>query len=269
MSVHWATERMGLLGLPLPGIEIKLQPAGEKYEVRVRGPAVTPGYYKRPDLTAKAFDAEGFYSLGDAAKFVDPDDPVKGLVFNGRIAEDFKLDTGTWVNAGRLRVQAIEAGHGLIQDALVAGLDRPYVGILAWPNLAACRALMGDPAASLEAAAQDVRVLTKIGEGLRAHNAANPGSSTQIRRALLLADPPSLDAGEITDKGYVNQAGKAAGGHRKALRGPARHRRRGSVVPVCAGFWDDEADGSGGEKRHPADRVALRAKPGAGRHGVR
>jgi feruloyl-CoA synthase len=206
MSVHWATERMGLLGLPLPGIEIKMAPIGEKYDVRVRGPAVTPGYYKRPDLTAKAFDDEGFYSLGDAARFVDPDDPVKGLVFNGRIAEDFKLDTGTWVNAGRLRVQAIDAGAGLIQDNLVAGLDRPYVGILAWPNLAACRALMKEPNAAPEAVCRDGRVLGRIAEGLKAHNSANPGSSTQIRRALLLAEPPSLDAGEITDKGYVNQA---------------------------------------------------------------
>lgn len=206
MSVHWATERMGLLGLPLPGIEVKLAPIGEKYDVRVRGPAVTPGYYKRPDLTAKAFDEEGFYSLGDAARFVDPDDLVKGLVFNGRIAEDFKLDTGTWVNAGRLRVQAIDAGAGLIQDNLVAGLDRPYVGILVWPNLAACRTLMNEPNASPDAVCRDGRVLGRIADGLRAHNAANPGSSTQIRRALLLPEPPSLDAGEITDKGYVNQA---------------------------------------------------------------
>jgi feruloyl-CoA synthase len=206
MSVHWATERMGLLGLPLPGIEIKLHPVGEKFDVRVRGPAVTPGYYKRPDLTAKAFDDEGFYSLGDAARFVDPDDPVKGLVFNGRIAEDFKLDTGTWVNAGRLRVQAIDAGQGLIQDNIVAGLDRAYVAILAWPNLGAARVLMGDPNASLDRACRDPRVLAKIAEGLRAHNAANPGSSTQIRRAILMPEPPSLDAGEITDKGYVNQA---------------------------------------------------------------
>lgn len=214
MSVHWATERMGLLGLPLPGIEIKMAPIGEKYDVRVRGPAVTPGYYKRPDLTAKAFDEEGFYSLGDAARFVDPDDPVKGLVFNGRIAEDFKLDTGTWVNAGRLRVQAIEAGQGLIQDNLVAGLDRSFVGVLAWPNLAACRAVMQDSKASAEAVCKDDRVLTRIAEGLRAHNAQNPGSSTQIRRAMLLVEPPSLDKGEITDKGYVNQA--TALGRRKS-----------------------------------------------------
>jgi feruloyl-CoA synthase len=206
MSVHWATERMGLLGLPLPGIEIKLVPHGAKFDVRVRGPAVTPGYYKRADLTAKAFDEEGFYSLGDAAKFVDPDDPVKGLVFDGRIAEDFKLDTGTWVNAGRLRVQAIEAGQGLIQDALVTGLDRPYAAILAWPNLAAARLAIQSPDADAGAICRDSRILARIAEGLRRHNAANPGSSTQIRRAILLSAPPSLDAGEITDKGYVNQA---------------------------------------------------------------
>ncbi len=205
MTVHWQTERMGLLGLPLPGIEIKLVPAGAKYEVRVRGPAVTPGYLKRPDLTAKAFDEEGFYSLGDAAKFVDPEDPVKGLAFDGRIAEDFKLDTGTWVNAGRLRVQTLEAGQGLIQDALIAGQDRGYVGALAWPNLAACRAVAGDTTLKSEDVVRDGRVLARIADGLRRHNAANPGSSTQIKRAALLAEPPSLDAGEITDKGYVNQ----------------------------------------------------------------
>jgi feruloyl-CoA synthase len=214
MSVHWATERMGLLGLPLPGIEIKLAPIGEKYDVRVRGPAVTPGYYKRPDLTAKAFDEEGFYSLGDAARFADPDDPVKGLVFNGRIAEDFKLDTGTWVNAGRLRVQALEASRGLLLDALVAGLDRPFVGLLAWPNLAACRAFLGEPDASAAAICRNRQVLDRLAEGLKQHNAVNPGSSTQIRRLRLLAEPPSLDAGEITDKGYVNQA--AALSRRKA-----------------------------------------------------
>ncbi len=205
MSVHWQTERMGLLGLPLPGIEIKLVPAGAKYEVRVRGPAVTPGYLKRPDLTAKAFDEEGFYSLGDAAKFVDSDDPVKGLVFDGRIAEDFKLDTGTWVNAGRLRVQALEAGQGLLTDALIAGLDRPFVGALAWPNLAACRALEGNAQLKPEEIVREGRVLARVAEGLRRHNAVNPGSSTQIKRAALLAELPSLDAGEMTDKGYVNQ----------------------------------------------------------------
>jgi feruloyl-CoA synthase len=205
MNVHWTTERMGLIGLPLPGVEIKLAPVGSKLEVRARGACITPGYLKRPDLTAKAFDEEGFYCLGDAAKFVDPDDPAKGFVFDGRVVEDFKLDTGTFVNAGRLRIQAIEAGGGLVQDALVAGLDKSFVAVLLWPNLAACRALTGVEMTAAEAAA-DPRILGALRDGLAAHNARNPGSSTQIRRALVLVEPPSLEAGEITDKGYVNQA---------------------------------------------------------------
>src|SRR5690606_13117698 len=122
------------IGLPLPGVEVRLVPVGAKLEVRAKGDCVTPGYHRRPDLTEKAFDADGFYQLGDAAKFVDPDDPSKGLVFDGRVVEDFKLDTGTFVNAGRLRIQAIEAGGGLIQDALIAGADRAYLAVLAWPN---------------------------------------------------------------------------------------------------------------------------------------
>ena len=205
MNVHWATERMGLIGLPLPGVEIKLAPVGGKMEVRARGACVTPGYHKRPDLTAKAFDEEGFYCLGDAAKFVDPADPVQGMVFDGRVVEDFKLDTGTFVNAGRLRIQAIEAGGGLIQDALVAGLDKSYVAVLVWPNMAGVSALTGEELTP-EDAVTHPKVLERIAVGLKAHNATNPGSSTQIRRALLMAEPPSLDAGEITDKGYVNQS---------------------------------------------------------------
>ena len=204
-NVHWATERMGLIGLPLPGIVLKLVPVGAKLDVRVKGDCVTPGYFGRPDLTAKAFDEEGFYQLGDAAKFVDPDDPSKGLVFDGRVVEDFKLDTGTFVNAGRLRIQAIEAADGLIQDALVAGIDRSYAAILAWPNVAACRAFVGEDLSVAEIVA-DQRILARIGKGLARHNADHPGSSTQIRRALLMTEPPSLDAGETTDKGYVNQS---------------------------------------------------------------
>ena len=115
--VHWVTERVGLIGLPLPGITLKLVPNGTKLEVRVKGPTVTPGYLNRPDLTQSAFDEEGFYSLGDAAKFVDENDPEKGLVFDGRVTEDFKLDSGTWVSVGTLRAQAdrrgVAAGSGL------------------------------------------------------------------------------------------------------------------------------------------------------------
>ena len=205
MNVHWATERMGLIGLPLPGVEIKLAPVGGKLEVRARGACITPGYYKRPDLTARAFDEEGFYSLGDAAKFVDPEDPTQGMVFDGRVVEDFKLDTGTFVNAGRLRIQAIEASGGLAQDALVAGADRAYVAVLAWPNLAAVAALVGE-GVSAEQAVRHPAVLERVRQGLEAHNAANPGSSTRIKRLMLMSEPPDLDAGEITDKGYVNQS---------------------------------------------------------------
>jgi len=205
-SVHWATERMGLLGLPVPGVEVKLVPVGDKYEVRVRGENITPGYHKRDDLTKQAFDDEGFYSLGDAAKFVNPENPVEGLVFDGRVSEDFKLDTGTWVSAGRLRVQAVEASGGLIQDALVAGLDRAYVGILGFPNFAACRDLIGDQNAKPDDIIVNETVLKKIAEGFKRHNDGHPGSSTRIGRALLMAEGPSMDAGEITDKGYINQS---------------------------------------------------------------
>ena len=206
MNVHWATERMGLLGLPLPGIDIKLVPSGSKLEVRVKGDCITTGYYKNPEKTADAFDEEGFYKLGDAAKFVDPENPAEGLVFDGRVVEDFKLSTGTWVSAGRLRVQTVENSNGLLQDALVAGLDRAYVGILGFPNIAACQACANEQGLSAEELVRHPKVLETLAEGLRSHNQANPGSSTRIKRALLMVEPPSVDKGELTDKGYINQS---------------------------------------------------------------
>ncbi len=206
MNVHWATERMGLLGLPLPGVDIKLVPNGTKLEVRVKGDCITPGYYKNDQKTSDAFDEEGFYKLGDAAKFVNPDDPSEGLVFDGRVVEDFKLSTGTWVSAGRLRVQAIESSKGLLSDALVAGLDRAYVSILGFPNIAACRACAGEGDLGAEDLVRHPKVLETLAEGLRVHNATNPGSSTRIKRALLMVEPPSVDKGELTDKGYINQS---------------------------------------------------------------
>ena len=127
-----------------PGITLKLVPNGTKLEVRVKGPTVTPGYLKRPDLTKAAFDEEGFYSLGDAAKFVDENDPEKGLVFDGRVTEDFKLKSGTWVSTGTLRAQAVAAASPLIQDCVVCGQDKEFVALLAWPNLAAAREICGD-----------------------------------------------------------------------------------------------------------------------------
>ncbi len=207
-STYFETDRVGLLGLPYPGAELKLVPNGPKLEVRVRGPIVTPGYLKRPDLTAEAFDEDGFYRIGDAARFVDPEDPVKGLVFDGRVAEDFKLTTGTWVNVGPLRIAALNAAAPLIQDAVVTGHDREFIGLLAWPNVAAAKEICTDPAGndSTEVLLNAPEVRAHLKAGLAQHNATHSGSSTRIARVLLLAEPPSVDAHEITDKGYINQA---------------------------------------------------------------
>ena len=201
--VHWITERVGLIGLPLPGITLKLVPNGTKFEVRVKGPTVTPGYHKRPDLTAAAFDEEGFYSLGDAAKFIDENDPAQGLVFDGRVTEDFKLDSGTWVSAGTLRAQAVGAASPFIFDCVVCGQDKPFVGLLVWPSFAAAKELTGksDPAEIVK----DPELRALIRDKFAEHNKVSGGSSTRIKRVILMAEPPSVDGHEITDKGYVNQ----------------------------------------------------------------
>jgi feruloyl-CoA synthase len=201
--VHWLTERVGLIGLPLPGITLKLVPNGTKLEVRVKGPTVTPGYLKRPDLTEAAFDAEGFYGLGDAAKFIDETDPEKGLVFDGRVTEDFKLDSGTWVSTGTLRAQAVAAASPLIFDCIVCGQDKPYVALLAWPSALAAKEICGS--ADPEAVARDPKVHAFLRGKFSLHNKAFGGSSTKIKRVLVMTEPPSIDGHEITDKGYVNQ----------------------------------------------------------------
>lgn len=204
--VHWNTERVGLIGLPLPGIELKLVPNGLKMEVRVKGPTVTPGYLNRPDLTAAAFDEEGFYCLGDAAKFLDESNPEQGLLFDGRVTEDFKLTSGTWVSVGTLRAQAIAAASPLIQDCVIAGQDKPFIGLLAWPNISVAKGIAADPSISgAEAILQSGNVQAFLRERLAGHNRTCGGSSGRIRRAMLMAEPPSIDANEITDKGYVNQ----------------------------------------------------------------
>ncbi|PWR22307.1 AMP-binding protein [Zavarzinia compransoris] len=206
-SVFREAERVGMIGLPLPGVELKLVPVGHTYEVRVRGALITPGYYKEPKKTAEAFDAEGFYCIGDAAKFLDPEDPDQGLVFDGRVAEDFKLDTGTWVQAGKLRVDLVGAAAPVIQDAVICGHDRKYVAALAWPNWVGLPKVVTDEAAlgSLDTMLNANQLVEHVRERVRAHNRANPGSSTAIKRVLFMAEPASLDGGEITDKGYINQ----------------------------------------------------------------
>jgi feruloyl-CoA synthase len=205
-GTYWDTERVGLIGLPFPGVELKMVPVGSKYELRLRGVNVTPGYFGRPDLTAAAFDEEGFYCIGDAGVFVDPDDPVQGIIFAGRVVEDFKLTTGTFVHVGSLRTDAIAAATPVVQDALVAGQDRPFVGLLAWPNLHACRQIAGDPEASYEDVVRHPEVLACLKRGLQAHNKSTEGaSSLRIARAMLMTEPASIDGNELTDKGYINQ----------------------------------------------------------------
>jgi feruloyl-CoA synthase len=205
-GTYWDTERVGLIGLPFPGVELKLVPAGPKYEIRVRGINVTPGYYGQPELTKAAFDDEGFYCIGDAATFVDDNDPVQGLIFAGRVVEDFKLTTGTFVQVGPLRTDAIAAASPVVQDALVTGQDRPFVGLLAWPNLHACRQIVGNPEASYGDVVRHPDVLACLKRGLQAHNAVCAGaSSLRIARAMLMTEPASIDGNELTDKGYINQ----------------------------------------------------------------
>jgi feruloyl-CoA synthase len=205
-GTYWDTERVGLIGLPFPGVELKMVPCGSKYELRLRGVNVTPGYFRQPELTAKMFDEEGYYCIGDAGIFVDDNDPVAGIIFAGRVVEDFKLTTGTFVHVGSLRTDAIAAASPVVHDALVAGQDRPFIGLLAWPNLHACRQIVGNADATYEDVIKHPEVIACVKRGLEAHNRASGGSSSlRIARAMLMAEPPSIDGNELTDKGYINQ----------------------------------------------------------------
>jgi feruloyl-CoA synthase len=204
--VHFEPLRAGVIGLPTPGNELKLLPTAVagKFEMRVRGPNVTPGYWRRADLTAAAFDEEGFYRIGDAGRFADPDNPAQGIEFAGRLAEEFKLTSGTFVQTGALRVQAIAALAPVAQDVVIAGEGRDDIRFLIFPNLAGCRSLCDEQTPPDELLA-DLRVRECVRAGLARLKAEGGGSSTYATHALLLAEPPSIDAGEITDKGYVNQ----------------------------------------------------------------
>jgi feruloyl-CoA synthase len=187
-NVHWPNARMGLSGLPVPGTSVKLTPVDGKLEVRVKGPQISPGYLGRPELSAAAFDAEGFYRLGDAARLADPSDPRQGLVFDGRISENFKLASGTFVTVGELRIAAVEAIGGAATDAVVCGEGEAAVGLLLYPSPAL-------PRAEAEAA---------VRAGIARYNARPKGA--RVARALLLAGPPDPAKGEITDKGYIAQS---------------------------------------------------------------
>ena len=203
---HFLAERSGNIGVPTPGTELKLVASGDKLEVRVRGPNVTPGYWKAPELTKQAFDEEGFYLIGDAVTLADAERPERGLFFDGRVAEDFKLNSGTWVSVGTLRVAGIAALAPLAQDIVVTGHGGDEVRFLVFPNVVACRAHAG---LAETAGANDVlaheKVRSAIAQGLAKLKQQGANSSGHATRALLLAEPPSVDGGEITDKGYINQ----------------------------------------------------------------
>ena len=185
----------GRVGLPLPGVELKVVPLENKMEARVRGPNVTPGFWRNAELTHASFDEEGFYRMGDAVRFADPADPLQGFLFDGRLAEDFKLSTGTWVNVELVRTKFLKHFGDLVQDVVIAAPDRDFVAALAFPYTRVERALLQ-------------RLLDELA-------ARGTGSSTCVVRMLMLEEPPSLDAREITGKGNINQ--KAVLANRAAL----------------------------------------------------
>ncbi|MCP3934763.1 MAG: AMP-binding protein [Actinomycetia bacterium] len=207
---YWETDDLEVAGLPTPGAELKLLAVGAgRYELRARGGGVTPGYLNAPEATAEAFDEDGFFKMGDAVRFLDPDNPTRGLCFAGRVAEDFKLQSGTWVSAGNLRAQVVAAASPFVRDAVVCGLNEDYVALLLWPNTAKCQAVAPGEDIYTSSAVHDV-----ISAGLATHNADNPQSSVGVARYLLLETEPNLGTYEITEKGYVNQ--RAVQEHRSA-----------------------------------------------------
>ncbi|MEP7296867.1 MAG: feruloyl-CoA synthase [Burkholderiales bacterium] len=208
--------KSGHIGLPAPGMELKLVPQGDKVEVRYRGPNVTPGYWRSPEQTAESFDPEGFYCSGDAVKPIDPTNPGRGLAFDGRTAEDFKLSTGTFVSVGPLRAKIIAAGDPCVQDVVVAGINRDEIGVLIFPRPDACRAHAGLPAGTGMAEVLAAPAMRQLFQTLVDDlYASGTGSATRVARAVVLVEPPSIDRGEVTDKGSINQ--RAVLLHRDAI----------------------------------------------------
>jgi feruloyl-CoA synthase len=216
MSANPLTSRSGHVGLPVPGNDAKLVPNNGKLEVRARGRNVTPGYWRQPELTAAAFDAEGFYKFGDAVKPADPNDLHAGFDFDGRIAEDFKLASGTWVSVGPLRARFIAACAPLVRDVVIAGINRDEVSALVVLDPDGCRLINPTlPFDDLAITAADPLIRAAFSERMTKFLATSSGSSTRITRAILLDTPLSIDRGEVTDKGSINQ--RAVLDHRSGL----------------------------------------------------
>jgi feruloyl-CoA synthase len=208
--VYWEIDDARVIGLPIPGVSIKLVPdASGKQEMRVKGPNVTRGYYNDEAATAAAFDQEGYYRIGDAGKFLDPDDPGAGLIFDGRTGEDFKLTSGVWVHNGRLRNSVNKLGQPFLLEVVVAAPNREYLSALVFPNLPVLR---GRLAAASQANAEDADFLQSeavvefFRDIFKQHNAGHQGSSNRFERFTLLMVPPRIDKNETTDKGYINQS---------------------------------------------------------------
>eukprot|EP01137_Pigoraptor_chileana_P036353 Opistho-2@31803 len=204
LFANWGGSYSGLLGVPIAGLSVKLVADGDKMEVRYKAPNVTKGYWRNPEATQKAFDEEGFYKTGDAVKFVDENCPEKGLIFDGRIAEDFKLSTGTWVNVGVLKSKIVSTGSPVVQDVVIAGLDKEYIGIILFLNADVCGSLIGEELSN-EEAFQHEKIKEFVDELLIKLNKTATGSSTRIEKAVVAIEAPSIEVGEITDKGSLNQ----------------------------------------------------------------
>ncbi len=208
--------RSGHIGLPCPGVEVKLVPVGDKSEVRFRGPHVMPGYWRAPQQSAQAFDEEGFYRSGDAVRWVDETDPQRGLMFDGRLAEDFKLSSGSFVSVGPLRARVIAAGDPLVLDAVVTGINRDDVGLLIFVRLDELRTRFAlAPELSASRALMQPAVRTFFQDMLDRLWAEGSGGTNRLARAMLMTEPPAIDKGEVTDKGTLNQ--RAVLSHRAAL----------------------------------------------------
>ena len=204
-SAHFAADDAGNIGVPVPGVSLKFVPAHDKLELRVKGPNVTPGYFRDLARTRAAFDEEGYYRTGDAGRLALADVPNGGVLYDGRVAEDFKLSTGTWVNVGRLRTDVVSATQGLLRHAVIVGHGQDWVGLLGWLDIAIASRVT-QTTRQVGELVKDASVHAALLSRLTAHNKRARGSSQRIARVMLIADPPSLDAGEITDKGYLNAA---------------------------------------------------------------
>lgn len=208
--VYWEIDDARVIGLPIPGVSVKLVPdPSGKQELRVKGPNVTKGYYNNPAATAAAFDADGYYRIGDAGKFLDPDQPAAGLIFDGRTSEDFKLTSGVWVHNGRLRNSINKLGQPFLLEVVVAAPDRDYLTALVFPNVPALRGRFAEASGTNAEDADFLHgpaVTNFFRDIFKQHNADQSGSSSRFERFALLLEPPGIDGNETTDKGYINQS---------------------------------------------------------------